>query len=288
MPTTPSSCTRRFRHKESPRAVTASVLERVPPARDGEPAAPSTVVVECDGRLYDRSVVYTEHRYELDVPGTSGALLRMLFEERWKEHACDRVDDGGRHAAARVVLADLAAGLHGATTSPAIEQRRAWRIIDWLVRTEAPLLLEAAGFPRHAERFAALPAIGGSHLPPGAAGVFLAAYRETDAASTAALKGVAPYRRQAVNDRPIATSSLEYVAKQTVPGIKEAVRDFPRPPPLSKGLTAAGYASICIAHDPRIPPRTVRQLVDSIRNAEHQLVRELVAMGVPARRAKAA
>jgi hypothetical protein len=184
----------------------------------------------------------------------------------------------------REQISALAARLTNQVPSPGLDRRRAWRIIDWLVHVEAPVMLEVAGFQHLADAYRALPAISGPDQAPGVASTFRAAYRETDRASTEALRGCGPYEKRSLlrgprpGPRPATGLPLAWAANETVPEVKRLTRDVPRPPALSKGLTAAGYASICTERDPRIPARRVARASAQLRAAGLELVQELIDM----------
>lgn len=305
-----TSGARRVRPASSSR-ITGPRPRSVPAAYDGAPMPEPTSIVECNGLLYDRVVCFTPHVHKLHLPGDPGPLLRMLFTEWWKHFARD--EDGLNLREQRAAISELVSIACSQKPSAALDRRRAWRYVDWSVHVKSPALFEFGGFPHHAAAYRALPAITGPELPPGAYAAFHAAYRETDAASSAALKRTPPYasptylsrdekdaRRERwfkprldAEDLITRTSlarrlpTMEWVIKTTVPGLDEHLREMPRQRPLSRGLSAAVYAEMVGERDSRIPVRRHMALRDEIAAAKLEVVRELVHMR-DARAAKAA
>jgi hypothetical protein len=262
--------------------------EHVEPGPDGAPPRPPVAVVESGGCLWDRHACYAPHRYALAVPDEAGAVLITVLQMWWSRHD---TDERPQNAAVRQTIQQLAHAAAGSRLSRALERRRAWRLVDWDLRVATPAFLDLAGFGERADRIRALPPLRRPDLPPGATGVLRAASREADEASTAALEGRRPYRRRVGKatgeDRASSAHrcawhglpSLEYVARELFPSIKEATRSYPKPTALSRGLEAGGHARICIEHDPRIADEEIAATSAKLHDAALDLVRELIAMG---------
>lgn len=278
--------------------------EHVEPGPEDEPAHVPTVVVECGGRLWDRMVVYEPHRYERPaVIDRAGPILSTYLREEWQPqdsiHGAG-TDEDPENREIRASIVALATEASAGRQSPGIERRRAWRVVDWQVRTGAAAMLELAGWLDYAAAFRTLPAITGPELPRGAPALFREALRATNKASTDALRGVRPYRRDrskvlAWNQErtrrlspPNPQYHLAWAVEEVFPSIRRAMREDRPTPPLGRATLAGAYARICIDHDPRIPDAEVSRVLSELAASARALLGEIVAMGKDPENAQAA
>lgn len=250
-------------------------------------------VVECDGRLFDRITLYRLHHYAPPASfRAAGGLLGAYLRNAWHPVYVDGPDTDAKpeNAEIRAHLAALGAEAAASPTSPALEQRRAWRVVDWEIRTYAAAHLELAGWGDYAAEFRTLPPITGPSLPRGAATVFRKAHRDTDRASTAALQGRRPYvkRGETAGDRMRLASRgnpgvrLAGMLGDTVPRVASRVRGDVMPrerTDMGRAVLAGAHARTCIDLDPRIPDAEVARVAAELSASGHALVRELINMG---------
>jgi hypothetical protein len=276
----------------------AKLLE---PGPDGKPPADGTEVVRCGDALYDRIVLYRLHEYappaifEKAGPIMSG-YLRWQWGVTFPRVGRPSTDESPENRGRRAELLALAERCAAAGTSAVVERRRAWRLIDWKVRTKTAALLELAGWGEYAAAYRALPPIAGPTLPRGAASIFRAVERETDKASTAALKGRRPYKRDRASDRAdhgrVArlwgaddrADRIGLAVRNAFPEIfRRHIRDDDVPQrertDLGRALQAGGYARICIDYDPRISDAKVTRTLAEITGSAGTLIDEIIAMG---------
>lgn len=249
--------------------------------------ADRAVVVECGGRLWDEITLHRWHRYTLPALHAD-ALLLAFIAKRWEQ--CD-TDESPANRGTRARLVALAA--EATTGGRKLDRRRAWRVIDWHVREEAPKILAFAGFVAHAEAYRSLPAITGPGLPGATVRVFQAAHRDTDKASTAAMKRERrAYRttmpilsqpdREAM--RPGRTQHhLELAAREVFPDIDALVSQDAKSSPLALGLQASAYAAIVLSRASKVETGAIMCLGTDLEVACDALVGELAAMGKDAR-----
>jgi hypothetical protein len=258
-------------------------------------------VVEISGRLYDRITLYRWHDYAPPAAlDQAGPILSTYLRREWVSYygggQGNDTDARPENRERRAELVTLATEAAAGRQSPALERRRAWRIIDWRIRTEAAAKLDLAGWTDYGAAFRALPPITGPRaLPRGAATLFRKAHRDTDKASTAALLGRRPYKRD--RSRPIAEEranertrrpenpahALEHAAREALPALRRVVKADEVPPSertdLGRALQAGAYARMCVEHDPRIPDAAVARVMGALAVSGQELIRELTAMG---------
>jgi hypothetical protein len=269
-----------------------------------EPPDDLRTVVEISGRLYDRITLYRWHDYTPPaVLDKAGAILATYLRREWSSYygrgAGLDTDARPENRERRAELVTLATEAAAGRQSPALERLRAWRIIDWRIRMEAAAKLELAGWTDYAAAFRALPPITGPRaLPRGAATLFRKAHRDTDKASTAALQGVRPYRRDLskpaaeryanertrrldVGEHP--AHALEQAAREALPVLTKIVKADEVPSSertdLGRALLASAYARMCIEHDPRISDAEVARMLRTVAASGRELLRELITMG---------
>jgi hypothetical protein len=273
--------------------------ERIEPGPDGKPPADGTLVVRCGDALYDRIVLYRLHEYtppaifEKAGPILTG-YLRWQWGATFPRVGRPSTDERPENRVRRAEILALAERCAAAGTSAAIERRRAWRMIDWKVRTKAAALLDLAGWSEYASGFRALPPIVWPSLPRGAAALFRKAERETDKASSAALEGRHPYSRRRPNhhdsgrtfklDPDSLSHPLSLAVKDAMPDMyRQHIRDDSVPSrertDLGRAVLVSGYTRICIDHDPRISSARVRRVLGEVAESARALLDEIIAMG---------
>lgn len=246
----------------------------VQPGADGRPPVDETTVVDCGGSLYDRIVLYRTHRHTLRTPRKLSPMLEAFFALWWEKH---ETDERPENRETRALILDLAAR---ADDDAGADERRAWRVIDWQVRENAPVVLELAGFKEYAEAYRALPAITGPTLPRGAAQVFRAACRDTDRASSEIMQ-----RKRGQHGRPYIHAELawhlERAARLTIPGLEDMLRETfkTQMTPLGLGLLAASYARSCVEwSNSTVPLAARKRALAQLDAASRDLMLEVIKM----------
>lgn len=248
----------------------------------GNPPADATTVVDCGGKLYDRIVLHRTHRHTLLVPRRLSPMLEAFFALWWEKH---ETDDRPENREVRAQILALAAE---ADDGAEADRRRAWRVIDWQVRENAPVVLELAGFGAHADAYRRLPEIVGPKLPREAVQAFRAAHRDTDRASSAVVRNGGQDRRPWLHAG--LAWHLERAARLTIPGLEGMLAETykTKMTPLALGLLAKGYARTCAEwSSPGIPLAARKRARAQLDAGSLALVREVIGMGTAKRRAAA-
>lgn len=247
---------------------------------DKPPADRSTVVqVLGTGAMYDRITIYRWHSHT--PPALDADELVRSFVAKWWE-TCD-TDKDLRNQQQRASIAVFAA--EATRGGRKLDRRRAWRIVDRRVRVDAPAILALAGFTGHAEAFRNLPEITGPKVPPASARVLRAAFRETDRASTAVVERhrgeTFPTERALIRGGGWLDHLLELAAREVFPDVDATLTEtfHSKMTPIALGLQAAGYARICLEHNPRIGTAAIRRLAANLQHAAYALAREILTMG---------
>lgn len=247
--------------------------ERIQAGANGNPPADATAVVDCGGDLYDRIVLYRTHRHTLRSPRQLSPMMEAFFALWWEKH---ETDDRPENREVRAQILALAAEASGGAE---VDRRRAWRVIDFQVRENAPVVLDLAGFGAHADAYRRLPEIVGPKLPRAAVQTFRAAHRDTDRASTARVRTGGHDRRPWMHAG--LAWHLERAARLTVPGLEDMFEETYRTKmtPLGLGLLAKGYARICVERSSSGIPLAARKRARAqIDAGSLALVREVIGM----------
>lgn len=271
----------------------------------GWPESSAPEVIEWNGMLLVQSMRHWPYEHELAMPARVSPILAHFLFESWDrvKADCDVTRVGELKAMPqnreiRKRICEMASAAEGSDLGAAIERQRAWRIIDWKIRTSAAAFLELAGWGSYAEAFRDLPPIDGPSLPRGALTLFRKARHDTDTASTNALHGLRPFKRDLArvkgagrSDGRIArlegrfsvSSGLVRAVLKAFPRMEEQLEAqfLPRraQKPLGQAVLAGAYASICIDYDPRIPAAKVSRVLDQLGDSSDALFDEIVAMG---------
>jgi hypothetical protein len=259
--------------------------ERIEPGPDGKPPADAVSVVECGNGLYDRIVLHRIHSHSLRLPHHVSPLLRAFFTSWWEDYA---TDENPENRDVRAQILTLAAEERAGSRA---DRTRAWRTLDWEARVETPALLELAGFADLARAYRSLPDLTGPNLPREAVRLFRTACRETDRASSLAMKGKRESRRWAPSRGGCGGRLLVHHLRRAVGTtfrdlyrmIEEDVHS--RMTPLGLGLLAGGYARICIDYTPRLGRSAVARTKAKLDEAGRALVADVLAIGGASRAA---
>lgn len=140
-------------------AVARDVLS-IARSRGWAPPVPGELLEESriDELLAKVTAVLPAEKRPLELPKDAspvlGELLSAWFDSLHRQGR--RASDEDRRA-----LEELARSLVGTAGQASLERRRTWRVVDWLVRTALPAIVEPAGFEREANKLRALPRITG-------------------------------------------------------------------------------------------------------------------------------